>query len=260
MYSAPRAWRSDLDPADTPTIVTGGASGLGRAIVARLADAGARVAVLDRDGDGLARLSDEVDVALTRTVELTDSTATDAAVAEVFDALGPVRILINNAGIIRNAPLVDVMRRATLEERLKTWHEVIAVNLTSVFAVSTSVADRMVAQRATGVIVNIGSISAAGNPGQSAYSAAKAGVHALTATWARELGPLGVRVNAIAPGFADTPSTHAALSETRIADLNSRVPMRRLADADEIALAVEQVIRNDYMNGAVIPVDGGLVL
>ena len=75
MYSAPRAWRSDLDPADTPTIVTGGASGLGRAIVARLADAGARVAVLDRDGDGLARLSDEVDVALTRTARLTTKVA-----------------------------------------------------------------------------------------------------------------------------------------------------------------------------------------
>jgi 3-oxoacyl-[acyl-carrier protein] reductase len=240
--------------------VTGGASGLGRAIVARLAGAGAHVAVLDRDGDGLAKLADEMDVALTRTVDLTDSAATDAAVAEVFEALGPVRILINNAGIIRNAPLVDVMRLATREERLDTWHEVIAVNLTSVFAISMSVADRMVAQRTPGVIVNIGSISAGGNPGQSAYSAAKAGVHALTATWARELGPLGVRVMAVAPGFADTPSTHSALSEARLADLNDRVPLRRLADANEIALAVEQVIRNDYMSGAVIPVDGGLVL
>jgi 3-oxoacyl-[acyl-carrier protein] reductase len=249
-----------VDLTDAVTIVTGGANGLGRSIVARLIGADARVVVFDRDPEAIAEVTRTLGPAMTRTVNLTDTAAADAAVDEVSSELGPVQVLVNNAGIIRNAPLVDVTRRTTREQRLDIWHQVIAINLTSIYTLSMAVAEQMIRQRVKGVIVNISSISAHGNPGQSAYSAAKAGVNALTVTWARELGTLGLRFVAVAPGFADTPSTRAALSESRLDDLVNRIPMRRLADADEIAFTVEHAIRNDYLNGAVIPVDGGLVL
>jgi 3-oxoacyl-[acyl-carrier protein] reductase len=118
----------------------------------------------------------------------------------------------------------------------------------------------MIIRRKKGVIVSISSISANGNPGQSAYSAAKAGVNALTSTWAKELGPLGLRFAAIAPGFLDTPSTRAALSEAIIARLQQQVPLRKLGDVEHIFLALRHIIENDYLTGTVLEVDGGLVI
>lgn len=241
-------------------LVTGGVSGLGRAMVETLTAEGARIAVLDRDAAGLDALREAVPGVVTRAVDLTDARATDQAVEEVFAALDGLDALVNNAGIIRNAVLVDMLRRSPREARLAVWDEVIATNLTAVYATSMSVAERMVRKRIKGVIVNISSISARGNPGQSAYSAAKAGVEALTMTWAKELGPLGVRAVCVAPGFTDTPSTHAALTEAKVAEVTSEVPLRRLGRAEEVALAVMQLIENDYVTGAILPVDGGLVM
>ena len=118
----------------------------------------------------------------------------------------------------------------------------------------------MAANRIKGVIVNLSSVSAAGNPGQTAYSAAKAGVEAMTAVWARELGPLGIRVVAIAPGFVDTHSTHAALSEEALKEWKRRTPLGRLGTAQEIASTVLFVLENDFISGCTIRVDGGLVI
>jgi 3-oxoacyl-[acyl-carrier protein] reductase len=118
----------------------------------------------------------------------------------------------------------------------------------------------MMTTRTKGVIVNISSVSAGGNPGQSAYAAAKAGVNALTAVWAKELGPLGIRVVAIAPGFTETDSTRAAMSETALQETIKRVPMRRLGKPEEIADGVLFAIKNDFCNGKVLALDGGLVI
>nr|WP_281392769.1 SDR family NAD(P)-dependent oxidoreductase [Roseospira goensis] len=241
-------------------MVTGGAQGLGRAIVDRLTAAGAALAVLDRDTAGLEAVRADHPAVVTVPVDLTDADAADAAVGTAFDALDGLDILVNNAGLIRNAPLVDLLRRTTRAERLALWDTVIATNLTAVHAVTMSVAERMARRRLKGVIVSIGSICARGNPGQSAYAAAKAGIEALTATWARELGPLGIRAVCVAPGFADTPSTHAALTGARVAEVAGEVPLRRLGTADEVALAVQQAIENGYINGTVLRVDGGLVM
>lgn len=241
-------------------LVTGGVSGLGRAMVEALTGEGAKVAVLDRDAAGLDALAVALPGVVTRAVDLTDAEATDAAVEEVFAALDGLDGLVNNAGIIRNAPMIDMLRRSPRAVRLSQWDEVIATNLTAVYAISMSVAERMVRKRIKGVIVNVSSIAARGNPGQSAYSAAKAGVEALTMTWAKELGPLGLRAVCVAPGFADTPSTHAALTEAKVEEVRGEVPLRRLGRAEEVALAVVQLIENDYVNGAVLRVDGGLVM
>jgi len=110
------------------------------------------------------------------------------------------------------------------------------------------------------VIVNFSSIAASGNPGQSAYAAAKAGIEAMTTVWARELGPLGIRAVAIAPGFVATPSTDAAMNPDALADLKRRTPLLRLARPAEITSAVLFAIENDFLTGTTIAVDGGLVL
>ena len=109
-------------------------------------------------------------------------------------------------------------------------------------------------------VVTISSVSAGGNAGQSAYSAAKAGVNALTAVWAKELGPLGIRVVAVAPGFTETDSTKEAVSETTLREIVKKVPLRRLGRPEEIADGVLSVIRNDFFNGKVLELDGGLIV
>jgi 3-oxoacyl-[acyl-carrier protein] reductase len=118
----------------------------------------------------------------------------------------------------------------------------------------------MLRRRAAGVVVSVSSVAAAGNAGQSAYAAAKAGVDALTRTWAKELGPMGLRFVSIAPGFLDTPSTHAALGEAHVARLKQAVPLRRLGSTDDVFAALRHAVESDYLTGTVLEVDGGLVM
>jgi 3-oxoacyl-[acyl-carrier protein] reductase len=122
------------------------------------------------------------------------------------------------------------------------------------------VVEKMITTRTRGVVVNISSVSSSGNAGQSAYSAAKAGVNALTAVWAKELGPMGIRVVALAPGFTDTDSTKDAVSEAALRETVKKVPLRRLGKPAEIADGVVSVIRNDFFNGKVFELDGGLIV
>ena len=131
-------------------------------------------------------------------------------------------------------------------------------NLDSVFIVTSAVVQQMVSHRWKGVVVNISSISASGNEGQTAYSAAKAGVDAMTVTWAKELGRWGIRCNAVAPGFIGTESTRQALKQDVVERIRASTPLRRLGEAQEVALAVEALVLNDFMNGVVLRVDGGL--
>jgi 3-oxoacyl-[acyl-carrier protein] reductase len=116
----------------------------------------------------------------------------------------------------------------------------------------------MVKRRTKGAIVNISSISACGNEGQTAYSAAKAGVNAMTVTWSKELGRWGIRANAVAPGFIGTDSTREALNATAIKHIEGSTPSRRLGTADEVAQAVIALVENDFINGTVLHVNGGL--
>ena len=118
----------------------------------------------------------------------------------------------------------------------------------------------MLAKRTKGVVVSVSSLAARGNAGQSAYAAAKAGVNALTMTWAKELGAMGLRFVSVAPGFIETPSTNAALSEATITKLKQQIPLRRLGDMVCVYQAVRYALENDYVNGTVLDVDGGLVI
>jgi 3-oxoacyl-[acyl-carrier protein] reductase len=236
-------------------IVTGGVKGLGRAMVEKLVSRECNVTVFDIDVAGF----DELQKSGVRCVacDVTNYEQVNAAVEEFS---GVPDVLINNAGILYSEPLIRITEDGLKLHAQETWDRVLRTNLTSVFYMTAPVVAKMVTTRTKGVVVNIGSVSAAGNPGASAYSAAKAAVHAVTQAWARELGPLGIRVLAIAPGFMDTDSAHAATSETALRETIKRVPLRRLGKAEEVAAAVVAAIENDFFNGKVFELDGGLIV
>ena len=239
-------------------VVAGGAGSIGQAVIAILRDRGARLVAIDNDPAGENRLGTS-EVAYIR-ADAADDASVAGAVAAAVAHLGKIHALVNCTGTIHSEPLVNLLNPAHRRHALKTWDAVIRNNLTSTFLVSGYVAEHMATSRTKGVIVNFSSIAAAGNPGQTAYAAAKAGIEAMTAVWARELGPLGIRVVAIAPGFVDTPSTHAALSDALIKEWAHRTPLRRLATADEIASTVAFAIENTFLTGRTIHVDGGLTV
>jgi 3-oxoacyl-[acyl-carrier protein] reductase len=245
-----------LDLSGKHIIVTGGVKGLGRAMVDKLVSLESVVTVFDVDVEGFASLPDVQCVAC----DVTNYEQVTAKVEEFFNQHGAPDVLINNAGILYSEPLIRIAETGIQLHDRESWDRVLRTNLSSVFYMTSNVVARMVATRTKGVIVNIGSVSAAGNPGASAYSAAKAGVHALTHAWARELGPMGIRVIAVAPGFMDTDSAHAATSEAALRETIKRVPLRRLGKTAEVADAVVAVIENDFFNGKVFELDGGLSL
>lgn len=183
-----------------------------------------------------------------------------AVVAAIVEQNGRLDILVNNAGVIFSEPFVNIMNPAGMMHDYARFQNSIAVNLNSVFIVTSAVVEQMVRRRTKGVIVNISSISACGNEGQVAYSAAKAGVNAMTVTWSKELGRWGIRCNAIAPGFIGTESTRKALSETSLKHIQANTPLRRLGEAGEVAQAVAAVIGNNFMNGVILNVNGGLTI
>ena len=236
-------------------IVTGGVNGLGRAMVHALLVRECNVTVFDVDLAGF----DELQKTGVRCVAC-DVTNYEQVNAAVEQLAGAPDVLINNAGILYSEPLVKIAEDGPKLHAYETWDRVLRTNLSSVFYVTAPVVAKMIVTRTKGVVVNIGSVSAAGNPGASAYSAAKAGVHALTQAWAKELGPMGIRVIAIAPGFVDTDSAHAATSETALRETIKRVPLRRLGKAEEVAAAVVAAIENDFFNGKVLELDGGLTV
>lgn len=244
--------------------ITGGARGLGLAMAERLGREGARLALLDRDSNGLdsaiGMLHDKGIDALGFRLDVSE----ESAVSETFDAIeasmGPLDGLVNNAGIVRDGLLIkakdgDIVDRMSLAD----WQQVIDINLTGVFLCGREAASRMISAGRQGVIVNISSISRAGNQGQSNYSAAKAGVAALTVTWAGELARHGIRVGAVAPGFIETEMT-AGMREDVLTRITSGIPLRRLGQPDDIAESVAFIFANDYFSGRVIECDGGLRL
>ena len=241
-------------------IVTGGVRGLGRATVERLVSRGALVSVFDLDAEGLDVLKRTHDGVRCVECDVSDYERVVEATARYHDEFGAAEVLVNNAGILHSAPLVRLTPSGLERHDAAEWNRVLAADLSSVFYMTSCVVERMVATRTRGVVVNISSVSAAGNLGQSAYSAAKAGVNALTAVWAKELGMMGIRVVAVAPGFTETESTRQSLSEAVLKETVRRVPLRRLGRPEEIADGVLSVIENDFFNGKVFELDGGLVI
>lgn len=240
-------------------LVTGAGGQLGRAVTSALAERGCRVAALDLPGSGVSELFPAGGPILGCPCDLLDPAGATAAIASAWEQLGGLSILVNAAGLIHNAPLVDIAAlNAPLD--LAGFRGVVDANLTSAYVATALVARRMVATRTRGVVVSLSSVAAEGNAGQAAYAAAKAGVNAATAAWARELGVLGIRFVAVAPGFIDTPTTRAALSEAVLGEWLRRTPTRSLGTVEDVVSAVLFAIENRHLNGKVLSLDGGLTL
>ena len=235
-------------------LVTGGARGIGRATAVKMAGAGAQVVVLDRDGAGAdetARAAGGESFAVE--ADVSDASSVQTAVARALERAGRVDVLVNNAGITRDATLGKLSDDA--------WDAVIAVNLSGTFYMTRALAPQMV-ERRSGVILNAASVVGVhGNFGQTNYAASKAGVIGMTRVWARELGRKGVRVNCVAPGFIATDMT-AGMPADVLATMQARTPLGRLGTAEDVAAAYTFLASDDaaFIHGQVIGVDGGLVL
>jgi len=248
-----------MDLSNKNIIVTGGASGLGRKLVDLLIFKKSNVTVFDIDENLLDNLQRQSRSVNTVKCDVTDARQVSLNIENIYKKYGQIDGLVNNAGVIYNEPLVNLLSPHRVHS-LEGWEKAIKINLTAVFLMTANVVEKMIAKRTKGVVVNISSISSKGNAGQSAYSAAKAGVNALTATWAKELGVFGIRVVAVSPGFIETPSTRNALNESVVRELQNEIPLGRLGDAIHIAQSVLHAFECDYINGKILEVDGGLVL
>jgi 3-oxoacyl-[acyl-carrier protein] reductase len=250
---------------DKVVIVTGGAAGIGRATALRFAEEGAKVAVWDVNAKTLGALLDELTAAggtgAFREVDVTQAASVTAAVDDVVARWGRVDVLVNNAGIVRDAQLVkwkDGAVTGTMTD--EAFDAVIGVNLRGVFLCTRAVVPHMI-RAGGGVVLSASSVVGLyGNFGQTNYTATKAGVIAMTKTWARELGRYKIRVNAVAPGFVATEILRA-MPEKVLSSMVEHTPIGRMGQPEDIADAYAWLASDQasFVHGAVLSVDGGLV-
>jgi 3-oxoacyl-[acyl-carrier protein] reductase len=234
-------------------LITGGARGIGRATAQAFAAEGARVIVADVDADAAEATARALGGgAIGVAIDVSDPQSVKSVVASVLSRAERIDVLVNNAGITRDASLLKTSDEA--------WDSVIGVNLTGTFYMTREVAPHMVA-RGSGAILNASSVVGVyGNFGQTNYVATKSGVIGMTRVWARELGRKGVRVNAIAPGFIATDMT-AKMPEDVLEGMKKKTPLGRLGAPEDVARAYLFLASDDasFINGQVLGVDGGLV-
>ena len=242
--------------------ITGAGRGIGRALALAFAQKSSNVALLDlnqADLDQTRGLCESNGVrARTYVCNVTREEDVTASLDGIVSDFGRLDVMINNAGITKDALLVKVQDGKVVNRMsMDQWRAVIDVNLTGVFLCGREAAARMITLGNGGVIINVSSISRAGNIGQSNYSATKAGVAAMTVVWARELARYNIRAAAIAPGFTKTEILDAMKPEMIERQVNA-VPLRRMAEPAEMAHAALFIAENDYFTGRVLDLDGGL--
>ena len=243
-------------------VVTGGASGIGQAVVNAFIERGARVAIFDlNEAAGQAMAKSSSQNAIFERVDVADESSVAAAILKAMSSLGAIHVCVNCAGIGsahktfgKDGPFP-----------LAAWNKTIAVNLTGTFNVSRLCAEQMAKNEpldsngSRGAIVNIASVAAYdGQIGQVAYSASKAGIVGMTLPMARDLSGIGVRVNTIAPGLIETPLLGGLPAEVLEALAKSVLYPKRLGKPNEIAHLALAIVENDYINGECIRVDGGI--
>ncbi len=249
---------SDMRFEGQVAIVTGAGRGIGRAIALRLANEGARVACVSRTEENVKKVADEIndvraDVAKPYAVDVTNHAAVQKVGAGILEDFGRTDILINNAGVTRDA----LAMRMSLED----WEEVLNTNLRGAFSFTQSIIRAMTKQR-SGRIINISSvIGLMGNAGQTNYAASKAGLIGFTKSLARELASRNITVNAVAPGFVTTDMT-AGLSDEIKNSIHAKIPLGRTGTPEDIASAVAFLASAEaaYITGQVLCVDGGIVM
>ena len=239
-------------------LVTGSSRGIGLTLAGGLAAAGARIVLHGRDQATLAAarqaVLDTTDAEIgTATFDVTDHDAVDEGISRIEEEFGDIDILVNNAGIQRRAPFTEFS--------LSDWNDLVATNLSSAFFVGQRVARGMV-RRGSGKIVNIGSVqSQLGRPGIAAYAATKGGIAMLTKGMCADLGPSGIQVNALAPGYFATELTKALVDDDVFSQwVKTRTPAGRWGDTQDLVgtLVFLSSRASDFVNGQVIYVDGGM--
>ncbi len=243
-------------------VVTGAAGGIGQAIVINLLEQGYQVAMLDKDQAGLNQIKESQEGSLNKiesyTLDVSDEYNVSAVMQQVADDFGRFDVLVNNAGILKDGLLLKAKEgKVTQKLPYEDWQTVININLTGVFLCGREAAEQMIRCGNGGVIINMTSLARNGNFGQSSYSATKAGVEALTVTWAQELARYSIRSAGIAPGVVKTRMTAGMKSEALDA-LSKKIPSGRLGHPDEIASTIQFILSNQYINGRIIEIDGGL--
>lgn len=192
--------------------------------------------------------------------DLANGVDAESKIAIFHERSGAFDAVVNCAGLIANSPLISFAEGRLVHHDFGLWERVLSSCLSSAFYVTACAVRKMAETGKRGVVLNITSICGRGNPGQAAYSAAKAGLNGLTMALARELGGLGIRVVALAPGYIDTASTREHVPPAKLKEIRSSVPLKRLGKMEEVAAAVKFVLANEYVNGTVLELDGGQVL
>ncbi len=243
---------------DEWVLVTGACGALGSAIVQTYAARGQKVLALDIDPAGISAVP-VGNRGAAHAVDLTDATALKAVLDMCIPRREAIGLLVNAVGLIWNEPVLALKGARFEVHGGENFMRVVNANLTASFVGATQAAGRM-ARTGGGVIVNFSSIAAGGNVGQVAYSAAKAGVEGMTRSLALELAPLGITVNAVAPGFIDVPTTRGALSQEQLSSYARRAPVGRLGQVAELISTIDYLAANRFVNGTVLHLDGGLRL
>ena len=245
---------------DKVIVITGGGQGLGRAMGEYLAAKGANLALVDLNQERLAEAVAACQAAGSEARSYLCNVANEEqvihTVSQIAGDFGAINGLVNNAGILRDGLTIKVKDGEMSKMSLAQWQSVIDVNLTGVFLCTREVAAKMIELKNEGAIVNISSISRAGNMGQANYSAAKAGVAADTVVWAKELARYGIRVAGVAPGFIETEMT-ASMRPEVLEKMTATIPLRRMGKPAEIAHSVAYIMENDYYTGRILELDGG---
>ena len=242
-------------------VVTGAARGLGAAISKGLVSKGANLALVDQNKELLDKSLKSYKNHKLEIKAYQANVSVEEDVIKLFDKIindfGQIDGLVNNAGILKDGLLIKTKDKKIISKMsLHDWQSVIDVNLTGVFLCGREAAEKMIELGLEGCIINMSSISKKGNFGQSNYSAAKAGVIALTKSLGKELARYNIRVNAIAPGFVNTEMV-ANMNPEVLKKGIEKVPLKRLCTPDEIAHTAIYIFENEYLDGAVIEIDGG---
>ncbi len=244
-----------MDIAGKNIVITGGGRGLGKQFAVDLKNLGGKPYVVDVIQNDLDALKEETGIP-GEILDVTDEEKIVDFFERFTETNGAPDVLINNAGITADHFFIIKSEDKIEKFPRSNWDKVIDINLTGVFLCGREAAYHMVKHGVKGVIINISSISKAGNLGQTNYAAAKSGLVAMTVTWAKELARHGVRAAAIAPGYILTDMV--AKIEQRVLDkIASRIPAGRLGEMEEISRTAQYIIECDFFNGRVIEVDGG---
>ena len=236
-------------------IVTGGTSGIGLATVKALLDAGAlHVGAFSRNGgyDLDAEIADAR--LLTSDVDVRNAIEVGIAIGNFVNAADGLDVLVNCAGVLRDGAMWTPKSKYSIDD----WNAVIDTNLRGTFLCSQLAAEVMFKRRIRGVIVNLSSVSRRGRAGQIAYAASKAGISAMTAAMAQELAAMKIRCCGVAPGLIDTPMGRQ-VPEPHRKEIMRQTPVRRMGTAEEVADAILFCIRNDFVNGTMLEIDGGFL-